>query len=203
MFDRALRTAKDRALRPTAQVATRIVGPLPLTLAAAAASVAAAVVASDGRTWPAVALWLASRVLDGLDGTVARLRSAATDLGGYLDIVLDTIGYAAVPLGVAWHVDDRSTWMAVALLLGSFYVNAISWAYLSAVLEKRSRGAASTGESTAVTMPGGLIEGAETIALFSGMLIWPQHAATWFVLMAAAVGFTIAQRVVFAVRELG
>ncbi len=202
MFDRALRTAKDRALEPAARVATRVVGPLPLTLASAVCCVGAGLAAADGRRWWALALWLTGRTLDGLDGTVARLRSATTDLGGYLDILLDTVGYAAVPLGVAWNVDSRTTWMAVAVLLGSFYVNAISWAYLSAVLEKRSRGAATTGESTAVTMPSGLVEGAETVVVFSGFLVWPEHAATWFVVMAAAVGATIVQRVVFAVREL-
>jgi phosphatidylglycerophosphate synthase len=202
MFDRALRTTKDRALEPAARLATKIVGPLPLTMASAACCVGAGLAAAQGRRWLALALWLGGRTIDGLDGTVARLRHATTDLGGYLDILLDTVGYAAVPLGVAWQVDERATWMAVALLLGSFYVNAISWAYLSAVLEKRSRGAATTGESTAVTMPPGLVEGAETIVMFSGFLVWPQHAAIWFVAMAIAVGLTVVQRIVFAAREL-
>ena len=44
----------------------------------------------------ALALILANRLADGLDGAVAR-RRGLTDLGGYLDIVLDFLFYAGVP----------------------------------------------------------------------------------------------------------
>src|SRR5262245_9677483 len=44
----------------------------------------------------ALGLIAANRVLDGLDGAVAR-RLGPTDLGGYLDIVLDFFFYAGVP----------------------------------------------------------------------------------------------------------
>ena len=43
---------------------------------------------------------LASRLADGLDGAVARA-TRKTDLGGYLDIVLDFIFYGAVPVAFA------------------------------------------------------------------------------------------------------
>src|SRR5690348_13480314 len=44
----------------------------------------------------AMALMLGNRLADGLDGAVAR-RKGLTDLGGYLDIVLDFLFYAGVP----------------------------------------------------------------------------------------------------------
>ena len=41
-----------------------------------------------------------SRVLDGLDGAVARA-TTPTDLGGYLDIVADFVFYVSIPLAFA------------------------------------------------------------------------------------------------------
>jgi hypothetical protein len=58
-------------------------------------------------------------------------------------------------------------------LLGSFFVNAASWMYLSAVLERRGAGAAARGERTTVTMPPGLIAGAETVVLYTLFLVFP------------------------------
>ena len=86
------------------------------------------VAAAAGFVVVAVVLWLLNRALDGLDGAIARARGRGSDLGGYLDMLADVVVYAAVPLGVAVSVDTRSGWMAAAVLLGSFYVNAVSWA---------------------------------------------------------------------------
>ena len=57
-----------------------------------------------------------------------------------------------------------------SLLVASFYVNAASWMYLAALLEQRNDGAAARGETTAVTMPPGLIGGAETVAFYAAFL---------------------------------
>ena len=51
-------------------------------------------------------LLLASRLLDGLDGAVARL-TRPTDAGGFLDIALDFLFYAAVPLAFAVLAEKR------------------------------------------------------------------------------------------------
>lgn len=50
--------------------------------------------------WPGLALGalFASRIADGLDGAVARIRGK-TEFGGVLDIACDFIFYAAIPLG--------------------------------------------------------------------------------------------------------
>src|SRR5262245_31355368 len=47
-----------------------------------------------------LALILANRLADGLDGAVAR-QSRATDVGGFLDFVLDVIFYGGVPFAFA------------------------------------------------------------------------------------------------------
>lgn len=181
--------------------ATRIapvVGPNALTLMSLAVTLGAAALAWAGLPLIALTAWLAGRLLDGLDGSVARQRGQATDLGGYLDMLADTIGYAAVPIGVALAVDRTSGWIAVSVLLGAFFVNTISWTYLSALLEKRGAGAASTGELTSITMPPALIEGTETIVLFALFVALPQWAPWLFAVMAVLVGVNVLQRVVWA-----
>lgn len=203
MIDRELRPLTGRVLDPLAARVPTAVGPLALSLAAAAIGLGAAGAAWAGLPALAVAAWLLSRLLDGLDGAVARCRGIASDLGGYLDLVLDTVVYAAVPLGIAAHLDERGAWIAVAVLIATFYVNAVSWAVLSAVLEKRAAGAVATGERTSVTMPRGLVEGAETIALFTAMLALPDAAPALFWAMAAGVAAGAAWRARVAVSTLG
>ena len=55
----------------------------------------------------AAALILGNRLADGLDGAVAR-RNGLTDLGGYLDIVLDFFFYAGVPFFFAVGQPDAA-----------------------------------------------------------------------------------------------
>jgi phosphatidylglycerophosphate synthase len=142
------------------------------------------------------------RILDGLDGTLARITGQQSDLGAYLDIVLDHVVYVAVPLGLALAAGTPAASMALALLLASFYINGASWMYLAALLEKRSAGAAARGELTTVTMPSGLVEGAETVVLYSLFLLMPGALVPLFWLMAGLVLLTAGQRVVWATRQL-
>jgi phosphatidylglycerophosphate synthase len=121
-----------------------------------------------------VVLWLLSRLADGLDGAVARHQGTASDGGGLVDIVADTIGYAMIPLGIAAGDRHQRAWITVAVLLATFYVNAVSWTYLAALLEKRAR-RAPPARRPAPIMPRGLVEGTETIVFFTVALAWPMQ----------------------------
>ncbi len=200
MIDRYLRLPKERLLAP---VAKRLdIPPLAVTLTAFGVGLAAVGAAAFELYAWALALWLAGRVLDGLDGSIARSSAKQSDLGGYLDMLLDTAIYALLPLALAWAQNSTAVWLSLALLLSSFYLNAISWLYLSAILEKRKQGASSQGEQTSVTMPSGLIEGGETIFFYCLFLIFPQALAFLFPLMALLVLVTSGQRVAWALRRL-
>ncbi|MFN8108553.1 MAG: CDP-alcohol phosphatidyltransferase family protein [Thermoleophilia bacterium] len=196
MTDAILRRHKEVVLTPVARLTP--LPPAAITLAGLVPGVGAALAAAAGRPWLAVTLWLVNRLLDGLDGTVARVTGRQTDLGAYLDIVADFVVYAAVPIGIAAHAGDRGAWVAAAVLLGTFYVNAISWSFLSALMERRriERGL------TSVAMPAGLIEGAETVVLFAVMLTLPAWARVLMWGMAGAVVLTTVQRVTWALRTL-
>ncbi len=203
MLDSSLREVKDRALTPVA-VRLNGVSPLVLTFLSLVCCVAAGFAAWQHLIVGSVVLWLVGRLLDGLDGPVARVRGAATELGGYLDLMADGIGYAAVPIGIAAARNSVHVWMWCAMLLATFYVNTMSWTLLSALAERHrlDRPAVRTTFRTTFTMPTALIEGAETIVLFALMLALPRYAQPLFIAMSAAVAVSIAQRVVWAVRNL-
>lgn len=202
MLDGRLRATKDRLLDPVARGPVGSVPPLVLSGASLVFALGAAVAAWQQLAVLAVAAWLLSRLADGLDGAVARRRGTAGDRGGLVDIVGDTIGYAAIPLGIAAGADTRTGWIVVAALLATFYVNAVSWTYLAALLEKRAQGAVASGSPTSTVMPRGLVEGTETIVFFTIALAWQSAATPVLAVMAVAVGVTTLERLWWARRVL-
>jgi phosphatidylglycerophosphate synthase len=202
VFDEFLRALKDRLLAPVAQLLGPKVPPGLVTLCAGCAGLAAAAFLTRRQDGAALGCWITSRILDGLDGALARRYGRTTDLGAYLDILLDFTVYAAIPLGLVAGRPSGPAYLALSLLLATFYVNTASWMYLSALLERRGQGAAMTGEATAITMPAALVAGTETILFFGAFMLWPERAVPLMLLMAALVGIGIAQRVVWAARRL-
>jgi phosphatidylglycerophosphate synthase len=116
---------------------------------------------------------LLSRLLDGLDGAVARA-STPTDRGGFLDITLDFLFYAAIPLGFAF-ADPAANALPAAVLLASFIGTGSSFLAFAALAEKR-RLADTALPGKSFYFLGGLTEATETIAAFAAMCLWPQ----WF-----------------------
>ncbi len=202
MLDSTMRPVKDRLLAPVTRTLTGRVHPVVISVVGLAASVAAACAAWQSAPVLAVMLWLFGRLADGLDGAVARLNRRSSDIGGLLDFVFDTVGYAVIPLGLAFGIDDRAVWIATAVLLATFYVNAVSLGYVAALLEKRSLGAAALGQPTSAALPRGLIEGTETIVFFSLALAFPDAATTIWWVMAATVLVTAVERLRWAMGAL-
>ncbi len=203
MLDRVLRPVKDRLFTPAAERIGVSFSPNALTLLSFVVGLAAAALLLVQSFGWALVVWLGSRVLDGMDGAVARAHGRQTDFGGYLDIVLDFVVYAAMPIAlIAGRGAGPGEYLALAALLGAFYVNAASWMYLSAILEKRAQGAAARGEPTSVTMPEGVIGGSETIVFFALFMLLPHHAAPMFLLMALLLAVTVVQRLIWSARTL-
>jgi phosphatidylglycerophosphate synthase len=115
-------------------------------------------------------LLLLSRLCDGLDGAVARA-TTPTDRGAFLDITLDFVFYASIPLAFA-VADPQANALAAAVLLASFLGTGSSFLAFAVLAEKRGL--------TSTALPhkgfyflGGLTEGSETIAAFVAMCLWP------------------------------
>ncbi len=199
MRDLALREQKDRLMAPVA-AALGAVHPNWVSVAALAVGLTSAAAVAGQAYTAGLALWALNRILDGLDGVVARTHGKQSDFGGYLDLLLDFIVYLAIPLAfVAAQPAEASFWAAL-LLLSSYVINLLSWTVLSTVLEKRAAGAA--GRLTSVEMPSGLIEGAETIVFYSLFFLLPAYTAVLFTVMALLVFFTAAQRVAWAYNNI-
>ena len=205
MLDVHLRPLKERLLTPLALAFGDGVAPMTVTLLAFIAGVGASLFAARGMMRVALACWIINRFLDGVDGTLARTQHSQSDLGGYVDVLLDFVVYAAIPVGLvlgAPSAERPSLGIAALVMVSSFYVNAASWMHLSALLERRGAGALARGELTSVTMPDGLIGGTETIVFYTLFLLLPAHLGGLFMSMTVLVILTILQRLAWSVRGL-
>ena len=183
-----VRPAVDGAAR---RLAARGITADQVTLAGFALGMLAAVMVASGHSLAALLPLLANRVLDGIDGALARL-STASERGAFLDISLDFVFYAAIPLafGIA---DPGQNALAAAVLLAAFVVTGTSFLAFAVLAEKR--GLKSTDyPSKAFYYLGGLTEGTETIACFLAMCVWPGHFALLAYVYAALCALTAATR---------
>ena len=136
-------------------------------------------------------LMLFSRLLDGLDGAVARL-TQPTDRGAFLDITLDFLFYASIPLAFAWADPARNA-LAAATLLAAF-VGTGSTFLAFAVLAQR-RGLTSAAYPTkGLYYLGGLTEATETLLVFAAMCLWPQVFPLFAWVFAGLCGLTVLTR---------
>ena len=200
MYDHLIRQPKETILRPLARKVS--LSPNTLTAIGLLFGLVAALLCAFGLFRWALYFWIANRLLDGLDGEVARVRGTQSDLGGYLDILADLLIYAFIPIGLTFSNGLTAAWLSLSLMLASFYLNVGSWMYLSSILEKRNAGAASSGEKTSVTMPRGLIEGIETVVFFSLFLLFPQYIIPMFLLFTLLTFVGAFQRVFWAQSNL-
>lgn len=171
-----------------------------ITLATFAVGIAAAVAIALGHLWLGLVLILLSRLGDGLDGAVAKL-AGKTDLGGYLDIVLDFAFYGAIPLAFV-ILDPTRNGVAGAVLLAAFYANGASFLAYAVMAEKRgietsARGAKSLFFTT------GLAEATETIAVFVAFCLFPLWFAAIAYAFAAVTAYTTLSRIILAWRQFG
>lgn len=196
-----MRRRKDEMLKPLA-LKMRHVSPNVISLVALVVGFGAAALVAREMYFAALILWFVNRLLDGLDGLVARQHTKQRDFGGYVDILADFAVYAAIPIGLFLAHPTIQFGISLAILQGSFYVNAASWMFLSSLLEKRSAGAKASEEQTAVIIPRGLIEGTETILFYTAFLLWPQIAQWLFLVMAGLVFVGIVLRIGWAYRNL-
>lgn len=164
MLDPVLRRWIDPPLdRAGAWLAARGVSANSLTLVGLAVGLTSVPLLAAGRYEAALAAILLNRLLDGIDGAVAR-QGSPTRFGGYLDIVCDMAFYAAVPVGFALAQPANAVW--AALLLGSFVCTCAS--FLGRAVLAAQRGEVDEGRrgTKSFVHAAGLMEGTETIMAF-------------------------------------
>lgn len=200
MQDAYLRRQKDRLLTPMVGSAFASIHPNTVSLIAMIIGLGSVAAIVLQLYVVGLILWAINRIMDGLDGVVARVYQKQSDFGGFLDLVLDFVIYLTVPLAFMVALPtDANLWAGIALLT-SYVMNSISWTTLAALLEKRQL--QSTDRLTSMEMPTGLIEGTETIIFYTLFYLLPNHIALLFGIMAALVLFTAGQRVWWAYYHL-
>ena len=141
----------------------------------------------------ALLMILLNRLLDGLDGAVAR-HGRPTALGGYLDIVCDMTFYAAVPLGFALAQPDNAVW--AALLLAAFVCTCASFLGRAVLAAGRGERDPGTRGRKSFFHSAGLMEGTETILAFVFFCLLP-GMFPWLAGAVAALCFWTAAARVF------
>jgi len=201
MLDRAFNHAVQRSMQRMAQALQRRGWRADTVtwLGFALGALALPLLALNQPLWALLAMAL-NRLADGLDGALARL-TQPTDRGAFLDIALDFLFYASIPLGFAL-LDPARNALAAAVLIFSFVGTASSFLAFAVLAAKR--GLRSTAYPTkGFYYLGGLTESVETIAVFALMCLWP----TWFVPLAygfaALCGLTTVTRIMAGVQMLG
>ncbi len=174
MLDRPVRKLIDPLLEiPAAFLASRRIPANAITVIGFLLGMVSCVAISQQSFGIALALILANRFADGLDGMVAR-RTHASDLGGFLDIVLDIVFYAGVPFSFA--LSDSTLLLPACFLIYSFMGTTGSFLAYAAIAAKRGITVDQDGKKSFFYSVG-LMEGTETVIFFILFCVFPSHFA--------------------------
>lgn len=134
-----------------------------------------------------------NRVFDGIDGELARYQQSSSSAGGFLDICLDFLFYASIPL--AFGIADPINWGIPAMvLLATFIGTGSSFLAFAIAAEKFNIDRPQFANKSFYYMQG-LTEGTETILVFLAFCIWPEHFAALAYIFAAACALTVVTRI--------
>ena len=160
--------------------------------------------------YTALVLILASRIMDGLDGAVARnsaprsrhpgAKSQESDLGGYYDIVADFLFYSGIILALAIGRPEHA--LMAAFLIFCFVGTGSSFLAYAIIATKQNRNHDQQGKKSFYYLTG-ITEGSETIFVLCLICVFPE----WFPQIAAIFGglclMTTFGRVLQARRDFG
>ena len=183
--------------RAAIRVAAVGISPTAITITGWVAGVAACLAITRAAWRIALILWLVNRLLDGLDGAVAR-QVGPTDLGGFLDIVADFSIYSGFVFAIAVEVPQAR--LACVALLVAYYVSGTAFLALSSILERLRLD--EHRDARSLRFVGGLAEGTETVIVYALLTILPEQAEPIVWVFAAAVMITALQRVAEGVATL-
>lgn len=199
MFDEPVRARFSRLAAPLVSPVARLgVTPGQVTMGAFLMAAGAAALIAAGHPRIGLAVWLVSRIGDGLDGELARHTGGASGFGGYLDITLDMAGYTAMVMGFAVaHPTLSLAWSAV--LAG--YVLAITTT-LALSDAGRSAGRQVNDTNRTFQFTPALTEAGETTAMYALWVLFPTQLPWLVWVWAAALAATVLQRTYLAARLL-
>lgn len=201
MLDAAIRKLIDPPLnRLGANLAAAGANADALTWTGFGFGVAAAAFLALGQPLVALFCLLANRLFDGLDGAVARV-NGPTDRGGFLDITLDFIVYAAIPFAMALS-DPGAHALPAAFLIFSFMGAGASFLAFSAIAARRGLETTKRGRKSLYYL-GGIMEGTETFAVLVLICLLPGFFTEIALITGALCWITTISRIYAGYRAFG
>jgi phosphatidylglycerophosphate synthase len=198
MFDVALRRFVDPVLiRMAGWIAGTHISANMMTISGAGLALSAAFFVTQSNFAAALGFIVLNRIVDGLDGAIARI-NGPTEFGGYLDTICDYIFYLSIP--IAFGLTSAINQMPALLLVASFTLTAVSFLAFAAIAARQSSGDSAHGPKAFIYSTG-LMEGAETIAFFILFCLFPSFFPTLAIIFAALCLLTVVQRCILAAKS--
>ena len=199
MLDEPFRRRFATTLRPIVPGLARLgLTPNQMTVGAFVLAVIAAVLVATDRPAAALAVWIASRIGDGLDGLLARHTGRTSAFGGYLDITLDMAGYAAMVIGFAVRHPELA--LAWSLILAGYVLAITTTLALSDAARASGRRISETDRT--FQFSAALAEAGETTIMYVLWLVLPQQLPWLVWIWVAMLAVTALQRTARAWRLL-
>ncbi len=173
----------------------RGISPNQLTAVGFVVGVAACVAVAADRWIVGLVMWLLNRLIDGLDGSVAR-RVGPTKLGGFLDIMADFAIYGGIVVAIGWAAPEARLAALVVFLM--YYLNGsafLAWSSLANDLDVE-------GDGRSLNFPAGLAEGTETIVMMCLVLLARGYTEVLLWVWAGVVAISVLQRIRFVAISL-
>ena len=148
----------------------------------------------------ALACIIGNRVCDGLDGELARYQKSSSSAGGFLDICLDFLFYASIPL--AFGIAAPAQWGVPAMVLLATFIGTGSSFLAFAIAAEKFQIDRPQFKNKSFYYMQGLTEGSETILVFLAFCIWPNYFPVLAYLFAAACFITVITRIVGGFKTL-
>lgn len=191
MLDARLRPLIDPPLNAVGRTLARLgMTANAISAIGIALGIAAGMALAQGQFTAGLVLIIVNRLLDGLDGAVARA-TQFSDFGGYLDIVGDFVFYLAVPTG--FGLADPANLKPAMALLACFGLTGISFLAFATMAARRGIETSAHGRKS-FFYNSGLAEGTETIIVFVAFCLWPAHFASIALAYAGLCILTVIQR---------
>ncbi len=144
----------------------------------------------------AILIWWLSRLLDGLDGLVARKSNTASPFGAFLDINLDMASYALIILALAKIFPQYSLeWNLILLLYILCITSALASGEILAKVQKENL------DNRGINLLPGLAEAGETGIAYTLFLLFPEQLLILTWIWIAVLLQTVVARFVFCARH--
>ncbi|MBA2403367.1 MAG: CDP-alcohol phosphatidyltransferase family protein [Bdellovibrionales bacterium] len=196
MIDTSFRKFFGQRMLPLTKLLARLnVSPNAISLLAFLISSSAGLALGFQRPQIALILWWTGRILDSLDGELARLTGKTSPFGAFLDITLDMMAYSAVIVGFFFYqMHFQSYWLVIMFL----YVGCITSALSLGVLLDEAK--VKNTDNRGLRLATGLAEGGETGIAYSAFILLPSFLSyllpAWIMILAVTIvaRFTMAYR---------